>query len=76
MTYFIPVHSKTEYKLSILLRSYVGTIGNKKLLTEISLSKIRLYMDIYLHVKFRKKKSSEGIQLLGIPTKPNLTEIY
>ena len=36
MTYFTPVHSKTEYKLPNLLRSYVGTIGNHKLLTEIS----------------------------------------
>ena len=36
MTYFTPVHSKTEYKLSNFLRSYVGTIDNQKLLTEIS----------------------------------------
>ena len=36
MTYFTQVHSKTEYKLSNFLRSYVGTIGNQKLLTEIS----------------------------------------
>ena len=36
MTYFTPVHSKTEYKLSNFLRSYVDTIDNQKLLTEIS----------------------------------------
>ena len=34
MKYFTPVHSKTEYNLSNFLRSYVGTIGNQKPMTE------------------------------------------